>query len=88
MITRVTLYPGGLISCRDKDGYQLPSSQGLFKDVHEKIENLPESITWELFNVKKPITVTKKKFLKTANKMVEVSFEKIPAETIRLKLGL
>jgi len=83
MITRVTLYPGGLISCRDKDGYQLPSSQGLFKDVREKIVDLPESIIWEYLEKQ----ITKEEFLKTADKMNEASFKKISAETIKLRLG-
>jgi hypothetical protein len=86
MITRVTLYPGGLISCRDKDGYQLPSSQGFFKDVREKIIDLPESTVWELALVGSAF-VSKEEFFRLAGRMTDISFEKISAEDLRLQLG-
>jgi hypothetical protein len=86
MITRVTLYPGGLISCRNEDGYQLPSSQGLFKDVRKKIAELPESIIWEIAVVGSVI-VSKEEFFKFADRIVDVPFDKISAESLRLQLG-
>lgn len=54
----------GLVLCHDTNGRQLVSLQGMFQDIRDKIEKLPEECEW--FCEESNKSVTKSEWLQIA----------------------